>query len=183
MKKIIRDVINKVGYDNSDYLFDYKSCKISSYIHESPDINQGVDKEIPEIKELVIKELCLVTHVMKQKLIFLNFRFISWLLIELANLRRKWSNKISEWWFESQVTIQYSENNKPEKIKTIVLSTQHDDFDSEQAMLNKIKSDIKSILIPRLLKKYQNYSKYFSDKIEYINHGKFVIEVTHSDET
>ena len=80
------------------------------------------------------------------------------LLIELANLRRENDQiKYLRPDSKSQVTIQYSVNNKPEKIKTIVLSTQHDDFDSEEAMLNKIKSDVKFILIPRLLKKYPNY--------------------------
>ena len=185
-EKIIRDVINKVGYDNSDYLFDYKSCKISSYLHEqSPDINQGVDKEIPENQGagdqgIMFGYACNETEAYIPLTLDLSHK----LLIELANLRRE-SDQIKYLRpdSKSQVTIQYSENNKPEKIKTIVLSTQHDDFDSEEAMLNKIKSDIKSILIPRLLKKYPNYSKYFSDKIEYhINPtGKFVIGGPHGD--
>ena len=84
------------------------------------------------------------------------------LLIELAELRRE-NNEIKYLRpdSKSQVTLQYSDNNKPEKIVTIVLSTQHDDFDEEKPMLEKIKSDIISILIPRLIKKYPRLSKIF----------------------
>jgi S-adenosylmethionine synthetase len=105
-------------------------------------------------------------------------------LIELAELRRE-NNEIKYLRpdSKSQVTLQYSDDNKPEKIVTIVLSTQHDDFDEEKPMLEKIKSDILSILIPRLIKKYPSYQKYFNENIEYhINPtGKFVIGGPHGD--
>ena len=185
-EKIVRDVINKVGYNNPDYLFDYKSCKIKSYLHEqSSDINQGVDKEIPENQGagdqgIMFGYACNETEAYMPLTLDLSHK----LLIELANLRRENDQiKYLRPDSKSQVTIQYSENNKPEKITTIVLSTQHDNFDGEEAMLNKIKLDVKSILIPRLLEKYPDYSNYFSDKIEYhINPtGKFVIGGPHGD--
>ncbi len=185
-EKIVREVIKKVGYDNPDYLFDYKSCIINSYLHEqSPDINQGVDREIAEDQGagdqgIMFGYACNETKTYIPLTLDLSHK----LLIELANLRRE-NNEIKYLRpdSKSQVTIQYSDNNKPEKIMTIVLSTQHDDFDNEKVMLDKIKSDIKSILIPRLLKRYPDYEKYFSDKIEYhINPtGKFVIGGPHGD--
>ena len=185
-EKIIREVIKKVGYDNPDYLFDYKSCIINSYLHEqSPDINQGVDREIAEDQGagdqgIMFGYACNETKTYIPLTLDLSHK----LLIELANLRRE--NDLIKYLrpdSKSQVTIQYSDDNKPEKIVTIVLSTQHDDFDKEKVMLDKIKSDIKSILIPRLLKRYPDYKKYFSDKIEYhINPtGKFVIGGPHGD--
>ena len=185
-EKIVREVIKKVGYDNPDYLFDYKSCIINSYLHEqSPDINQGVDREIAEDQGagdqgIMFGYACNETKTYIPLTLDLSHK----LLIELANLRRE-NNQIKYLRpdSKSQVTIQYSDDNKPEKIVTIVLSTQHDDFNKEKVMLDKIKSDIKSILIPRLLKRYPEYKKYFSDKIEYhINPtGKFVIGGPHGD--
>ena len=185
-EKIVREVIKKVGYDNPEYLFDYKSCVINSYLHEqSPDINQGVDREIAEDQGagdqgIMFGYACNETKTYIPLTLDLSHK----LLIELANLRRE--NDLIKYLrpdSKSQVTIQYSDDNKPEKIVTIVLSTQHDDFDKEKVMLDKIKSDIKSILIPRLLKRYPDYKKYFSDKIEYhINPtGKFVIGGPHGD--
>ncbi|MEC8048126.1 MAG: methionine adenosyltransferase [Chloroflexota bacterium] len=185
-EKIVREVIKKVGYDNPDYLFDHNSCIINSYLHEqSPDINQGVDREIAEDQGagdqgIMFGYACNETKTYIPLTLDLSHK----LLIELANLRRE-NNQIKYLRpdSKSQVTIQYSDDNKPEKIMTIVLSTQHDDFDTEKVMLDKIKSDIKSILIPRLLKRYPDYEKYFSDKIEYhINPtGKFVIGGPHGD--
>jgi len=185
-EKIVREVIKKVGYDNPEYLFDYKSCVINSYLHEqSPDINQGVDREIAEDQGagdqgIMFGYACNETKTYIPLTLDLSHK----LLIELANLRRE-NNQIKYLRpdSKSQVTIQYSDDNKPEKIVTIVLSTQHDDFNKEKVMLDKIKSDIKSILIPRLLKRYPEYKKYFSDKIEYhINPtGKFVIGGPHGD--
>ena len=185
-EKIVREVIKKVGYDNPDYLFDHNSCIINSYLHEqSPDINQGVDREIAEDQGagdqgIMFGYACNETKTYIPLTLDLSHK----LLIELANLRRE--NDLIKYLrpdSKSQVTIQYSDDNKPEKIVTIVLSTQHDDFDKEKVMLDKIKSDIKSILIPRLLKRYPDYKKYFSDKIEYhINPtGKFVIGGPHGD--
>jgi len=186
IQSIAREVIKKIGYNKSEYLFDGNSCGILSYIHEqSPDINRGVDKDNPENQGagdqgIMFGYACDET----EDYIPLTLDLSHKLLIELAEIRKE--NKDIKYLrpdSKSQVTIEYSDKNIPEKIKTIVLSTQHDDFDEEQTMLSKIKSDIKNILIPRLLKKYSVYKGYFNDNIEFhINPtGKFVIGGPHGD--
>ena len=186
IQSIAREVIKKIGYNKSEYLFDGNSCGILSYIHEqSPDINRGVDRDNPESQGagdqgIMFGYACDET----EDYIPLTLDLSHKLLIELAELRKE--NKDIKYLrpdSKSQVTIEYSDKNIPEKIKTIVLSTQHDDFDKEEIMLSKIKSDIKNILIPRLLKKYPNYKGYFTDDIEFhINPtGKFVIGGPHGD--
>jgi len=185
-EKIIRGVISKVGYNNSDYLFDNKSCKVVSYLHEqSPDINQGVDRDFAEDQGagdqgIMFGYACNETEDYMPLALDLSHK----ILIELAELRRE-NNEITYLRpdSKSQVTLQYSEDNKPEKIVAIVISTQHDDFDTEEKMLAKIKQDITTILIPRILKKYPNYKPFFNVNIEYhINPtGKFVIGGPHGD--
>lgn len=186
IQSIAREVIKKIGYNKSEYLFDGNSCGILSYIHEqSADINRGVDRDNPENQGagdqgIMFGYACDET----EDYIPLTLDLSHKLLIELAELRKE--NKEIKYLrpdSKSQVTIEYSDKNIPEKIKTIVLSTQHDDFDKEEIMLSKIKSDIKNILIPRLLKKYPNYKGYFTDDIEFhINPtGKFVIGGPHGD--
>ena len=185
-EKIIRGVISKVGYNNSDYLFDNKSCKVVSYLHEqSPDINQGVDRDFAEDQGagdqgIMFGYACNETEDYMPLTLDLSHK----ILIELAELRRE-NNEITYLRpdSKSQVTLQYSEDNKPEKIVAIVISTQHDDFDTEEKMLAKIKQDITTILIPRILKKYPNYKPFFNVNIEYhINPtGKFVIGGPHGD--
>ena len=185
-ERIVRDVISKVGYNNSDYLFDNKSCKVVSYLHEqSPDINQGVDRDFAEDQGagdqgIMFGYACNETEDYMPLALDLSHK----ILIELAELRRE-NNEITYLRpdSKSQVTLQYSEDNKPEKIVAIVISTQHDDFDSEEKMLAKIKQDITTILIPRILKKYPNYKPFFNVNIEYhINPtGKFVIGGPHGD--
>jgi S-adenosylmethionine synthetase len=186
IQSIAREVIKEIGYNKSEYLFDGNSCGILSYIHEqSPDINQGVDKDNPEEQGagdqgIMFGYACNET----EDYIPLTLDLSHKLLIELAELRKE--NKEIKYLrpdSKSQVTIEYSDDNIPVKIKTIVLSTQHDDFDKEEIMLSKIKSDIISILIPRLINKYPSYRKYFNDDIEYhINPtGKFVIGGPHGD--
>ena len=186
IQSIAREVIKEIGYNKSEYLFDGNSCGILSYIHEqSPDINQGVDKDNPEEQGagdqgIMFGYACNETEDYMPLTLDLSHK----LLIELAELRKE--NKEIKYLrpdSKSQVTIEYSDDNIPVKIKTIVLSTQHDDFDKEEIMLSKIKSDITSILIPRLINKYPCYRKYFNDDIEYhINPtGKFVIGGPHGD--
>ena len=186
IQSIAREVIKEIGYNKSEYLFDGNSCGILSYIHEqSPDINQGIDKDNPEDQGagdqgIMFGYACNET----EDYIPLTLDLSHKLLIELAELRKE--NKEIKYLrpdSKSQVTIEYSDDNIPIKIKTIVLSTQHDDFDKEEIMLSKIKSDITSILIPRLINKYPGYRKYFNDQIEYhINPtGKFVIGGPHGD--
>ncbi len=186
IQSIARDVIKKIGYNKSEYLFDGNSCGILSYIHEqSSDINQGVERETLEEQGagdqgIMFGYACNETEDYMPLTLDLSHK----LLIELAELRREGNEiKYLRPDSKSQVTIQYSDDNKPEKIVTIVLSTQHDDFDKEKIMLDKIKSDIISILIPRLINKYPSYKKYFNDEIEFhINPtGKFVIGGPHGD--
>jgi S-adenosylmethionine synthetase len=183
---ISRDVINKIGYNKSEYMFDGNSCGVFSAIHEqSSDINQGVERKNPEDQGagdqgMMFGYACNETKDYMPLALDLSHK----ILIELADLRRE-NNEITYLRpdSKSQVTLQYSEDNKPEKIVAIVVSTQHDDFDNEENMLSKIKNDIISILIPRLLKRYPEYNKYFNDDIEYhINPtGIFVIGGPHGD--
>ena len=186
IQSIAREVIKEIGYNKSEYLFDGNSCGILSYIHEqSPDINQGVDKDNPEEQGagdqgIMFGYACNETEDYMPLTLDLSHK----LLIELAELRKE--NKEIKYLrpdSKSQVTIEYSDDNVAQKIKTIVLSTQHDDFDKEEIMLSRIKADVLSILIPRLINKYPDYKKYFNDDIEYhINPtGKFVIGGPHGD--
>ena len=186
IQSIAREVIKKIGYNKSEYLFDGNSCGVLSYIHEqSPDISQGVVKENPEDQGagdqgIMFGYACDETDDYMPLTIDLSNK----LLIELSNLRKE-NNQIKYLRpdSKSQVTVQYSDDNKPEKITNIVLSTQHDDFDDDEIMLEKIKSDILSILIPKFLKKYPHYNKYFNDEIKYLINptGKFVIGGPHGD--
>ena len=183
---ISREIINNIGYNKSEYMFDGNSCGVFSAIHEqSSDINQGVDRKNPEDQGagdqgMMFGYACNET----QDYMPLGLDLSHKILIELAELRRE--NKEIIYLrpdSKSQVTLQYSDDNKPEKIVAIVVSTQHDEFDSEDKMLSKIKDDIISILIPRLINKYPEYKRFFNDDIEYhINPtGKFVIGGPHGD--
>ena len=185
-EQIARDVIKKVGYEKSEYLFDYNSCEVKSFLHEqSPDINQGVDRENPENQGagdqgIMFGYACNETKSFMPLALDLSHKILE----ELAVLRRE-SLEINYLRPDSkaQVTLKYSNDNKPEKILSIVISTQHDDFDSENVMLETISNDIKSILIPRLKSKYNDYEYLFNDEIKYhINPtGKFVIGGPHGD--
>ena len=186
VQAISRKVINNIGYNKSEYMFDGNSCGVFSAIHEqSSDINQGVERKNPEDQGagdqgMMFGYACNETEDYMPLALDLSHK----ILIELAELRRE--NKEITYLrpdSKSQVTLQYSDDNKPEKIVAIVVSTQHDDFDIEEKMLAKIKFDITSILIPRLLSKYPNYKTFFNNDIEYhINPtGKFVIGGPHGD--
>tara|TARA_B100000963_G_scaffold357455_1_gene379695 strand:- start:223 stop:1473 length:1251 start_codon:yes stop_codon:yes gene_type:complete len=185
-QSITREVITKIGYNKSEYMFDANSCSILSLIHEqSSDINQGVEKVNIEEQGagdqgMMYGYACNET----EDYIPLTLSLSHKILQELAQLRKE-NDEITYLRpdSKSQVTLQYSEDNIPEKITTIVISTQHDDFDTEKNMLDKIKSDMVSILIPRVLKKYPSFNRFFNDKIEYhINPtGKFVIGGPHGD--
>ena len=184
--QIARNVIRKVGYDNKDYLFDYRGCVVNSYIHgQSPDINQGVEKELAEEQGagdqgIMFGYACDETNNFMPLALEISHKILE----ELAIIRRE--NKDIKYLrpdSKSQVTLRYDDNNKPEKISTIVISTQHDDFDSEEKMLEKINNDLKKILIPRLINKYPEYKRFFHNDIKYhINPtGKFVIGGPHGD--
>ena len=186
VQSISRNVINRIGYNKSEYMFDGNSCGVFSAIHEqSSDINQGVDRKNPEDQGagdqgMMFGYACSETEDYMPLALDLSHK----ILVELAEIRRE-NNEIVYLRpdSKSQVTLQYSDDNKPEKIVAIVVSTQHDDFDTEEKMLAKIKHDITTILIPRILKKYPNYKPFFNDNIEYhINPtGKFVIGGPHGD--
>ncbi len=186
VQEITRDVIRKIGYTKSEYMFEANSCGILSAIHEqSPDINQGVEKKDKEEQGagdqgMMFGYASNETDDYMPLALDLSHK----LLQELALLRKE--NKLIKYLrpdAKSQVTLEYDDNNKPVRIDTIVISTQHDDFDAEAKMLAQIKADLLNILIPRVKSKYKRFAKLFNDKIKYhINPtGKFVIGGPHGD--
>lgn len=188
VQKIARDVINKIGYTKGEYMFDGNSCGVLSAIHEqSPDINQGVDRAKPEEQGAGDQGMMFGYATDEtENYMPLALELSHRLLIELAALRRE--NKDITYLrpdAKSQVTIEYSDDNVPQRIDAIVISTQHDDFDaSEDVMLAKIKKDIVDILIPRVIAKLPvHIQKLFTDDITYhINPtGIFVIGGPHGD--
>ena len=187
LQKITREVIKKIGYTKSEYMFEADSCGILSAIHEqSPDINQGVERTNPEDQGAGDQGMMFGYATSEtDNYMPLALDLAHQLLIELAILRRE--NKEIKYLrpdAKSQVTIEYDDNNLPIRIDAIVISTQHDDFDEEGKMLAKIQKDIVSILIPRVKKKMkQEIQALFNDQITYhINPtGKFVIGGPHGD--
>jgi len=186
VQQIARDVIKKIGYTKSEYMFEANSCGILSAIHEqSQDINQGVDRSNKEEQGAGDQGMMFgYATVETENYMPLALDLSHTLLQELAILRRE--NKEITYLrpdAKSQVTLEYDDNNKPVRIDAIVISTQHDDFDEESVMLAKIKKDLVDILIPRIIAKYPQYAHFFNDKIEYhINPtGKFVIGGPHGD--
>ena len=186
VQNIARDVIRKIGYTKSEYMFEANSCGILSAIHEqSADINQGVDRASKEEQGAGDQGMMFGYATNEtENYMPLALDLSHALLIELANLRRE-NNEIKYLRpdAKSQVTLEYSDDNKPVRIDAIVISTQHDDFDEEATMLAKIKTDLVGILIPRIKAKYPQYIHLFNDKITYhINPtGKFVIGGPHGD--
>ncbi len=188
VQKIARDVINKIGYTKSEYMFDGNSCGVFSAIHEqSQDINQGVDRDSKE-QQGAGDQGMMFGYATKETENFmpLALDLSHKILLELAELRRE--NKEIKYLrpdSKSQVTIEYSDDNIPLRIKDIVVSTQHDDFGpNDEEMLAKIKSDVISILIPRVIAKLPAGLKaLFNDAIVYhVNPtGKFVIGGPHGD--
>ncbi len=189
VQQIARDVIKRIGYNKSEYQFDADSCGVISAIHEqSADINQGVEAG---------KGLHAEQGAGDQGMMFgyatnetdsympLALTLAHIILQELAAIRREGK----EMTYlrpdsKSQVTIEYDDDNKPVRIDTIVVSTQHDDFDAEKSMLQKIKDDVISILIPRVKSLLgSEIQKLFTDNITYhVNPtGKFVIGGPHGD--
>nr|WP_315126454.1 methionine adenosyltransferase [uncultured Capnocytophaga sp.] len=186
VQQIARDVIEKIGYTKSDYMFEAKSCGVLSAIHEqSPDINQGVERGKPEEQGAGDQGMMFGYAVNEtENYMPLALDLSHALLRELAALRRE-HKEITYLRpdAKSQVTLEYNDDNKPVRINTIVISTQHDDFDTESKMLKKIKEDIINILIPRVIAKYPQYAPFFDDQIIYhINPtGIFVIGGPHGD--
>ncbi|MBB5636726.1 S-adenosylmethionine synthetase [Pedobacter cryoconitis] len=186
VQKIAREVINKIGYTKGEYMFDSNSCSVLSAIHEqSPDINQGVDKA-DKTTQGAGDQGMMFGYATRETENFmpLALDLAHKILIELAAIRRENTEiKYLRPDAKSQVTLEYNDNNEPVRIDSIVVSTQHDDFDEEQAMLKKINDDIINILIPRVSSQYPQFSKLFNKDIKYhINPtGKFVIGGPHGD--
>ena len=190
LQKQARNVIRRIGYTKSEYKFDAESCGIISTVHEqSDDINQGVvagkglhDEQGAGDQGMMFGYATNET----ENYMPLALSLSHLLLQELAVIRRE-DHKEMHYLrpdAKSQVTIQYSDNNIPERIDTIVISTQHDDFDEETRMLNKIKDDVKKILVERIKKKLPSQIvALFDEKITYhVNPtGKFVIGGPHGD--
>jgi S-adenosylmethionine synthetase len=193
VQTIARDVIKKIGYTKSEYMFEANSCGVLSAIHDqSDDINRGVDRAAAtDFESKANAQGAGDQGIMfgyatneTEDLMPLALDLAHKLLQELAELRRE--NSAITYLrpdAKSQVTLEYNDDNIPVRIDSIVVSTQHDDFDEETSMLAKIKKDIIDILIPRILTKYPQYAHLFNDKIEYhINPtGKFVIGGPHGD--
>jgi S-adenosylmethionine synthetase len=193
VQTIARDVIKKIGYTKSEYMFEANSCGVLSAIHDqSDDINRGVDRAAATDFESKANaqgagdQGIMFGYATNETidLMPLALDLAHKLLQELAELRRE--NSAITYLrpdAKSQVTLEYNDDNIPVRIDSIVVSTQHDDFDEETSMLAKIKKDIIDILIPRILTKYPQYAHLFNDKIEYhINPtGKFVIGGPHGD--
>ncbi len=185
--RIARDMINEIGYTKGEYKFEGDSCGVISLIHEqSPDINQGVDRGSIEEQGagdqgMMFGYATNETENYMPLALDLSHR----LLRELAELRRE--GKEIDYLrpdAKSQVTIEYSDDHVPQRIDTIVLSTQHDEFDEDERMLEKIKKDIIDILIPRVKAKLPARTQaLFNDQIKYhVNPtGKFVIGGPHGD--
>jgi len=186
VQDIARGVISKIGYTKSEYMFDANSCGIFSAIHEqSSDINQGVERKKKE-EQGAGDQGMMFGYASNETADYmpLTLDLAHKILQELAVLRRE--NKQIQYLrpdAKSQVTIEYDDNNKPIRIDTIVVSTQHDDFASEKQMQEKIKTDVVNILIPRIKKKFPKYAKLFNNSITYhVNPtGKFVIGGPHGD--
>ncbi len=199
VQEIAREVIRKIGYTKSEYMFEANSCGILSAIHEqSPDINQGVERKKPEEQGAGDQGMMFGYATNEtDNYMPLALSLAHMILHELSTIRREGKKmKYLRPDAKSQVTIEYSDDHKPVRIDTIVVSTQHDDWvraksgkkaDQDKAdrqMLDQISADIKSILIPRVMKKLPpRLQKLFNDKIKYhINPtGKFVIGGPHGD--
>lgn len=187
VQTITRRVIDRIGYNKAEYQFDSKSCGVISAIHEqSPDINQGVVRQKDEEQGAGDQGMMFGFACREMdNLMPITSEISHMLLQELAAIRREGKKmKYLRPDSKSQVTVEYANNWKPIKIETIVVSTQHDDFDTEERMLEKIRQDVQQILIPRVKKKLPvRLQKLFqSDMQLFVNPtGKFVIGGPHGD--
>jgi S-adenosylmethionine synthetase len=187
VQDIAREVIRKIGYTKSEYMFEANSCGILSAIHEqSPDINQGVVRRKKEDQGAGDQGMMFGYATNEtDNYMPLPLELAHLLLRELAILRREGKAiKYLRPDAKSQVTIEYSDDNKPQRIDTIVISTQHDDFAKDAVMLKQIKDDVINIVIPRVKKKLPKHvQKLFNADIQYhVNPtGKFVIGGPHGD--
>ena len=187
IQQTARNVINRIGYTKAEYKFDASSCGILSALHEqSDDINRGVDRKNEEDQGagdqgIMFGYACRETEDLMPLPIWLSHK----ILVTLADIRK--NTKLMPYLrpdAKSQFTIEYSDDRKPIRVHTIVLSTQHDEFDKDSQMLKKIKEDVQNIVIPRMLKNMpENIKKLFAKGYKlYVNPtGKFVIGGPHGD--
>jgi S-adenosylmethionine synthetase len=186
VQQVARRVIERIGYTKAEYMFDSGSCGVLSALHEqSEDINRGVDRESEETQGagdqgMMFGYACRDT----EEYMPLALQLSHLLLKELAAIRREGK----EMTYlrpdsKSQVTLEYSDDNQPIRVHTIVVSTQHDPFDADEPMLAKIKADVQDLLIPRVKKKLNtSIAGLFADYILHVNPtGKFVIGGPHGD--
>ena len=187
VQEVAREVINRIGYTKAEYRFDGDSCGVFSAIHEqSPDINRGVVREDP-MNQGAGDQGMMFGYASREtdNYMPLSLELSHQLLLELAVIRRE--GKVMTYLrpdAKSQVTIEYSEEGVPTRIDTIVVSTQHDEFDADEPMLAKIKADVIDILIPRVKAKLpaRVQALFGSDIVYHVNPtGKFVIGGPHGD--
>ena len=187
VQQLARNIIKKIGYTHADYMFEGDSCGVISAIHEqSQDINRGVERG-KEDEQGAGDQGMMFGYASREtdNYMPLSLELAHNLLKELAAIRRE--GKVMTYVrpdSKSQVTIEYDNNKEPLRIHTIVISTQHDEFDQDEAMIKKIKEDVKNILIPRVTAKLPGrIQQLFKD--DYILHvnptGKFVIGGPHGD--
>ena len=183
--KIIRNVIHDIGYNKSEYQFDAQSCGIFSALHsQSSDINQGVDRADEKMQGAGDQGMMFgYASNETEDYMPISIDLSHKLLIELADVRREDDEiRYLRPDSKSQVTLEYKDG-RPSRIDSIVISTQHDDFDNDTEMLKKINSDMVNLFIPRFLNNNPQYKNLFNDNINYhINPtGKFVIGGPHGD--
>ena len=178
----VRDVINRIGYNKADYMFDGNSCGVLSQIHEqSQDINRGVSRETPEDQGagdqgMMFGYACKATGNYMPLALYLSHLTLK----ELADIRH---NELELMPYlrpdsKAQYTIEFDSNDKPVRVHTIVLSTQHDEFGSDEEMHSRIENDVRNILLPRVIAKLDSAtaSLFKGDFILHVNPtGKFVI--------
>src|ERR1700741_3195836 len=170
VQEIAREVIRRIGYTKSEYMFEASSCGVLSAIHEqSSDINQGVDRKKKEEQGAGDQGMMFGYATNEtDNYMPLALDLAHAILIELAALRREDKQiKYLPPDAKSQVTLEYDDKNRPVRIDAIVVSTQHDDFDTEAKMQARIRKDILGILIPRIKNKYKKYAHFFNGKIKY----------------
>ena len=185
---VVRRVIKDIGYNKSNYQFDHKSCGVISTIHsQSPDINQGVERAALEEQGagdqgMMFGYACNETPELMPLPITLAHIFLQ----ELTRIRKEGKQMLYlRPDAKSQITVEYADNGKPQRIEAIVISTQHDEFDEEKAMLERIRQDVKEILIPRVLARLSDENRALFASGDYklfVNPtGKFVIGGPHGD--
>ena len=188
LQRIAREVINRIGYTKSEYMFDGNSCGVLSAIHEqSDDINRGVDRQDPEQQGAGDQGMMFGYATNEtENYIPLSLDLAHHLLRTLADIRREGRQMTYlRPDAKSQVTIEYDDENRPVRIDTIVLSTQHDEFDTDERMQQRIREDVINILVPRVKEEIRDkrIQELFNDRITYhVNPtGKFVIGGPHGD--